>query len=176
MRKNQEGFSFIELLVVVVLIGIVGIILAQILILNVRSQNKSEILKEVKQSGDFALSTMEVMVRNAIDIPDTSCNTNAQSFSIINQDGFTTTFDCDEIRIASTSSDVTPPDQPVSLALTSTKVSVASCTFRVVCPTPALSPKYVFLNFTLQQARGDASVVDRAQESFQSTISLRNYQ
>lgn len=172
----NAGFSFIELLVVIVLMGIVGIIISQIFILNVRSQGKSETLKEVKQSGDFALSVMESMIRNAADIRQTSCNINTQTLSIVNQDGYETQFDCsDGVQIASISA-YEQPDSNVSVPLTSNRVTLNTCIFRVVCPTPPLSPKYVFLYYTLSQAVQDVAIEQQAQVEYQTTISLRNYQ
>lgn len=165
----RQGFSLIELLVVIVLIGIIGVIVSQVFVITIRSQGKSEVIKEMKQSGDHAMSVMESMVRNAVDIPESSCNTNTQSFSIVNPDGYTTTFDCSNpAGIASVGA------QP--LMLTSRKAVVSSCTFRVVCPSPATSPKYVFINFTLSQAGGALALEQQASEAFQSTVALRSSQ
>ena len=173
---QNKGFTLIELMVVVTLISIMGIMTTQILIINIRSQKKSEIIKEVKQNGDFALSVMENMVRNANDIVTASCNTNTNQFAILNQDGFSTTFDCsDGLQIASRSADYPTGNPLENYPLTSTKVSLEACNFRIVCPTPPLSAKYVFINFSLKQA-GGVSVEDTAKSDFQTTISLRNTQ
>lgn len=167
---STKGFSLIELLVVIVLIGTIGIIVSQVFVITIRSQAKSEIIKEMKQSGDHAMAVMESMVRNAVDIPQTSCNTNTQAFSIINPDGYTTTFDCSSgTNIASIGAQ--------TLSLTSGKAAVSSCTFRVVCPSPATSPKYVFLTFTLTHVGGSAIAQElQASEDFQATVALRSSQ
>ena len=174
----NHGFTLIELLITVALIGIVGTITTQIFILGFRSLAKSEAIKEVKQSGDYALSVMESMVRNASNISNISlsCNTSTDELSLINPDGFTTTFTCLEgSEIASASGFTTYP-------LTSTKVIVSGCNaaFRVVCPTPPLYPKYVLFNFTVSQAaitgQPTPQPENRASLEYQSTVSLRNYQ
>lgn len=171
----SKGFSLIELLVVVVLIGIIGTITTQVFILGFRSQGKSEVLKEVKQNGDYAMSVMESLVRNAADVPRTSCNTSSTTFSIVGADGFTTTFLCSSNQIASQSSGMPVPTPTVTFPLTGTRVEISSCTFRVVCPTPPFGPKYIFINFTVSQAGSGLPVDQTASLDYQSTVSLRKY-
>jgi prepilin-type N-terminal cleavage/methylation domain-containing protein len=165
----KNGFTLIELLVVVALVAIIGSVTTQVFILGFKAQAKVEAMKELKQSGDYTISVIESMVRNASDI-EFQCNTSANSLTIISQDGLTTNFLWEGSRISSISGQSQP--------LTSSKVSVGSCSFRVVCPTPPLSPKYVFVNFTLNQAMpgitpgpGNNATLD-----YQTTISLRTYQ
>ncbi|MBI3379591.1 type II secretion system protein, partial [Candidatus Gottesmanbacteria bacterium] len=151
MQKSLRGFTLVELLVIVALVGMIGVITSQVFIIGFRSAGKGEIVKEVKQNGDYAMSVMETMVRNAADIsPDQVCNANSTSLSIINPDGYTTTFDCDPATFNISSASAT---YPTGIPLMSNKVAVpaGSCHFRVVCPTPPLSPKYVFVGFTLTQ-------------------------
>lgn len=184
--NNQQlnfGFTLVELLVVVALVSIIGTITTQVFVLGFRSQTKAEVLKEVKQSGDFAIAVIESMVRNAADIPldQSSCNTNMSKLTILNQDGLTTTFDCTGTSIASVSGFFVPAAQPTptGVPLIGSKVTVTNCNFRVVCPDPPLSPKYVYVSFTLNQATGALVTPipeNRASLDYQTTISLRNYQ
>ena len=188
-KIQKSGFTLIELLVVITLLGIISVITTQVFILGFRSQGKSEIIKEVKQNGDYVISVMESMIRNAADITSNvaQCNTSLNKFQIINPDGFTTTFDCTSGFIASVSGD--PDGFPLAnptLVLTSNRVLIPtpvgggySCTFRVVCPTPPLSPKYVFISFKVMQAAitGQPSPVPESRSSldYQTTVSLRGY-
>jgi len=165
----QRGFSLVEILVFVTLIGIIGAVTTQVFIIAVRSQGKSEIAKEVKQSGDYAMSVMESMIRNASDIPDIpgvdDCNYDVQELTILNQDGGSTTFDCNPPQIASNSQ-----------RLTSEKVEISDCHIRIVCPTPPLSPKYVYINYTVSQVGSGLPPDQVATVEYQSTVSLRNYE
>lgn len=179
--SNKEGFTLIELMIVIVLVGIIGTITTQVFLINLRSQNKSEILKEVKQNGDYATSIMESMIRNAGDVLTSQCNDSSLTnmLTIVNQDGYSTTFDCsDDIKIASVSS--TSPYAPESL--TSNHVKVTNCFFELICPTPALSPKYVYMGFRICQEGADtcpdninSSVDARATLDYETTVTLRNY-
>lgn len=181
-QKLISGFTLIELLVVVVLVGIIGTLTTQAFILGFRAQGKSEMNKEVKQNGDYVMSVVEGMVRNASDIDSSQCNSNVDQLTIFNQDGFTTTFDCSSGNSIASVSGInipTPQPSPTGLPLISGKVAVVNCNFRVVCPTPPLSPKYVFISFTVSQnppGPTPADPIARASVDYETTVSLRNYQ
>lgn len=172
------GFSLIELLIAVSLMGIIGIITTQIFILGIRSQVKSELMKEVKQNGDYASTVIERMLRSAVDIRGSQCNTNTKTLYFTDPGGDEIHFDCsDGTKISSVSG-------LSDLAITSNKVIVPICNFRIVCPTPPLSPKYVFVSFTVTQATGliptpGALITPIAGETvqipYQTTVSLRTY-
>ena len=174
------GFSLIELLVVITLVGIIGIIISQMFIINVRTQGKSEVIKEVKQNGDFVMSVMESMIRNSANVAVSDCNTNTQKLTIINQDGLETTFDCSGSSVASFSGvlQTTPQATPTGSPLTNNKVAISDCTFRIVCPTPPLYPKYVFINFSISYAGSGLTPTPGSYTNlnYQTTVSLRNYQ
>ena len=134
-----------------------------------RSQLKSELLKEVKQNGDYAMSVIEMMLKNAADVT-LGCGTSSNELTIMNPDGFPTAFTCTEgDKIASNSQ-----------SLTSDKVVIYNCAnaFRVVCPAPAVSPKYVFVAFKIQQAGSGLMPTPGSTVSleYQTTISLRKYE
>ena len=177
---SNSGFSLIELLVVVTMIGLIGTLTTQIFILGIKSQAKSEVIKEVKQNGDYAITVMENMVRNAVDVSNSACNVSQDHLIILNPDGISTTFSCNIFetenkyrKIASVSG--TLPE--TVYALTSEKVNLSSCIFRVVCPDPPLSPKYVFISFTIRGINSSLTPTPGNISSleYQTTVSLRTY-
>lgn len=173
----MEGFTLVEILVVVTLLGLMAATVTQIFVLGLRSQSKSEALKEAKQNGDYTLSVMERMIRNASDI-SSSCNTSSDQLTIVNPDGFTTTFLCtDGADISSASGGMPVPTPDMSYSLTSSKVAINNCigAFTVVCPTPPINPKYVFIDFTVNQAGVTPAPGANISLDYQSTVSLRQY-
>lgn len=179
--QPHRGFTLIELLVVTTLIGLIGVIITEVFVLGFRSQGKSETVKEVKQNGDYALSVIEGMVRNAADIPASQCDTgpnpDTSQLTIVNLDRFTTTFECDaSSHLASISAGFPEPTPAISMPLTSSRVAVTNCTFTVVCPPHPLSPKYVYVNFTVSQAGAGLQPEKRASLEYQTTVSLRGYE
>ena len=181
---QHRGLTLIELLVVITLVAIIGTITTQVFILSFKAQTKSESLKEVKQSGDYTMSVLEDMVRNSADIQYDCSNTPLNNLTVQNQDGLITKFVCDtdaggKKYIASISgwSDAVP--SPTGMTLVGSRVTLSQCNiFRVVCPTPALSPKYVFVNFTMENYIPGItpSAGNQVSLDYQTTISLRNYQ
>lgn len=186
IENINTGFTLVELLIVVALVGIVGTITTQVFIMGIHSQSKTEMIKEIKQNGDFTLSVMEGMIRNALDVGmDTNqCGVNSKQLTILNQDGYTTMFDCtNDLSISSVSGIFVsiPNPSPTGIPLTNSKVKVpsSSCNFLLVCPSQSLSPKYVFITFTVNQADVPGvtpNPLNRATIDYQSTVSLRNYQ
>jgi len=179
---SDRGFTLVELLVVTVLIGLIGVIITEMFILGFKSHAKSEVVKEVKQNGDYIMSVMEGMVRNALDITQ-NCNISASTLTLLNQDRLYTTFLCPTgipQYMASVSSGFPDPAPTVSQPLTSSRVTVSNCTFRVVCPTPPLSPKYVYVSYSISQTSPTGQPTPRpegrASMKYQATFTLRNYE
>ena len=175
-NSNNSGYSFIELLVVITLMSILGTITTEAFILGIKAQGKGEIMKDVKQNADYAGQVIDSMVRNSVYIDESLCNINNTSLTITNRDGYQTTFECTGDVLASVSGEILQPTiQP--LIGSRVKVESNSCVFSVICPTPPLSPKYVFVNFTLSQS-GTSALPAEKQSSleYQNTISLRNYE
>lgn len=171
----NKGYSFIELLVVITMIAILGTITTEAFILGIRAQAKSETLKEVKQNADYMGQVIEQMIRNSAEIEESQCNINNQQLTLESLDGTLTTFDCSEQFMASNSGEF--PEPTIGAKISSNRVKVETCNFRVICPTPPTSPKYVYLNFTVAQAGSDELPIEKkAWIEYQNTVSLRRYE
>jgi prepilin-type N-terminal cleavage/methylation domain-containing protein len=173
--KLSKGFTLVEMLFVILVLGIVINLGSNLLFTILRGATKVELEKEVKQNGDYAMNVMERMVRNARRVD--SCGSG--SLQIDNPDGGTTTFLClyDEGagKIASQSGAF--PAQ----ALTGKEVTVASgsdCTtssLSFACTSLPQVPQTVDIFFTLWAGTAGGAPEQRAQVSFQTTVSLRTY-
>lgn len=191
MRKHRQyGFTLIELLIGSLLLVVLTLLVNNILFNVFKGTAKSEVLKEVKQNGDYALSVMERMIREAKEVE--SCS--GSELSIINQDPddpdktkvrHKTTFKCmldsGVLRIASSSA--LPPIAIGDRMLTSSEnvtLTGASCpgTLSFTCSQATGKVSQVEIRFTLRQKTA-AGVTPRKEEQaeipFQTTVSLRNY-
>ncbi len=186
---KKKGFTLIEILISVSVLATVGVLIAQAFFTTTRSNTKTEILKDVKQNGDFAMDIMERMVHSAAGVTSV-CQpggTTAQSVTILNPDNGTTTFGClydatsSVTRIASTSA------LGSSQYLTSTNVTLGgsgptpctSSSLIFICTSGANQPPKIHIRFTLSQRwRQEGTPPDpfeRGGASFQTSVSPRNY-
>ncbi len=172
-RNIQDGFTLLEMLVSVAIIAMISVVLSQVFISTIRTNAKTEILKEVKQNGDLAVDTLTRMVQNATSV---TCPT-TKSLAIVNPDGNTTTIGCaldgTVTRLASASA--------TTVYLSSGDVTLggtdcASSTLQFTCTAVAGLPSQVTLSFSLAQKGTPGDQFERASETFQTSVSMRNDQ
>ncbi|MBW6441753.1 type II secretion system GspH family protein [Patescibacteria group bacterium] len=63
--KKQQGFTLIEMLIVVILLAITVGVTSDILISLVRSNTKTQVLNEIEQQANFVLLKLEKELRDA---------------------------------------------------------------------------------------------------------------
>jgi prepilin-type N-terminal cleavage/methylation domain-containing protein len=177
MHKNirYKGFTLVELLAVVGILGVVGSILFGVLYTTLRGSSKSESLLVLQQNGQNALSQMTKQIRFAKDIEvPSSCYSGptpvpvaTTSVTLRNLDNGLTNFSCDigSGIIASNSSSL----------IDENSVAVTSCSFTCTQNTLYDAPSLTIL-FTLAKRSGDSVIPDDTSSPFQATVSLRNVQ
>ncbi len=179
MKNNQtiivykeSGFTLIEILVTIILFGILGTIATQSLFSLLRGASKSEAVKEVKQNGDYALSFMEIKIRNGT-IDDVNCTGVTTSLTINNPNSSpapTTTFDC------FTDGSVNRLRQDSSDYLTNTSVTLDDCSntnISFICA-DTNGVKNVLIKFTLRRMGDSLGEAESAAQTFQTQVTLRN--
>lgn len=171
--KYRIGFTLIEILVVMGILGIIVSLVIGMFFWVLKGSAKSQAIAEIRQNGNYALNVMERMIRSAQSLDDYS----GSSLTITNPDGGVTVFSCGDSNgnsisdIASTSADLN-----TSVPLIGDGVEVQNCNsfFQVVSPTGG-GPETVEINFTLSQANSPVKIEDRASAVFQTTVVLRNF-
>lgn len=169
MKKN--GFTLIEMIVVVGLLSTIGLVASTVFFSTLKGGTKAEILKEVKQNGDFAISTMERVIRSALEVTSTCEGSDLTSIEIFNPDHQSTIFDClwedDVAKIASNGA-----------ALTSETVTLGnSCpgSLSFNCQRSTNAPEVIKISFTLSQKGSPTRSEEKASVTFQTAVSLRSY-
>lgn len=180
----RRGFTILELLVVAGVLSIITAVISQVLFTTIRSNTKSEIIKEVKQNGDIAIENMARMIQNAKSITAVYCDgaTKNTAITLINQDDGQTTFQCSidngVNRIASvsatteylTSSNLILTDAAGQSTLDCSSTDILSFS----CFTVGGIPKTVQIQFGLRQKNDTTSQFEASRMMFQSTVVLRN--
>lgn len=165
----MRGFSLIELLIVVALLGIIMVGVSQLLVTTLSGTSKATASQLVKENGQFALGTMERTVRRArrvttcagptliIDVPDTAGTVVTYTFQ---QSGSQLTR---RVNTEDTVSLVSTPDVTVDSFL---------CTFTQAT---ANNPSIVKLELNLSKSATGATDLRVLSQRFETTVSLRTY-
>lgn len=100
--KYRSGFSLVEILVVVAVVGLIAVTATSVFFTVSQSQENTSVREEIKKDGNFALTTMSKMIRQAVYI---EC-INPAHIEVTNPNGNITSFICyDDSGIASQSAD-----------------------------------------------------------------------
>jgi len=168
MEMKKNGFTLIEIMIVVGILGIIAVVGSGTFFSILRGSNKTKTLQMVKQNGDYAISVMERMIRNARVLINPTTNSTVSSITIKNPDGSTTIFSCggNPATIASNGA-----------SLLSNEVRVNDCNniFNVSVGQPGIKPPAVKINFSLSPAVSSSKPEEQAEVNFQTTVTLRNY-
>lgn len=188
-REKTAGFTLIELVIVLSMIGIVLGIGVSTLASTLRSSAKTTIYNKVKQNGDLALEVMTRSIQSAIDactrdgsdpnsLPDEILiYTGKVSCGLPPTDAKVTHFKCTEQagpsdgKIEKIEEEAGRSNPPVPL-ISDVKIKSNSCNFVASNTTP----KRVLIEFTLQQPSSLGSASDVAAEiPFRSEVTVRNF-
>ncbi len=159
--RKQKGFTLIELMVVVTVVISVAVVAGNIFYSSLRSNTKTQVTTDLKQKGDYALTIMERMIREAKVIDSADCSND--QLTITYKDGEETTFICDTT--------LPEPDQIASVSANSAVLlDEISCeNFDFTCDLPRVG-----IEFTLNQNPTDPLPFKRAEIKFQSSVTARN--
>jgi prepilin-type N-terminal cleavage/methylation domain-containing protein len=168
-QRTSEGFTLIEVLVTTAIFIVIVTIGTNSFMTIMRNAAKTKVISLIKLEGNYSLSAMERMIRNARQVM--SCGSDA--VTIENPDHNLTTFrfcgNPDNL-IASQSGSLTCSQA----RLTSDQTVLESGAFTCSPPATELTPYVVGISFTLRQAGTSTRVEDLAAIDFQTTVSLRN--
>lgn len=167
-----RGFTLIELLVVVAVFMILAVLVTNSLFSILKSNTKANIMKEIRQSGAYALDIMDKTISGGV-IDNNDCNGYSSSLKVKNPvSGATINFECRHNN--------TPEYNYIAsnnAQLTSSVVTVEDCTKVFLCEkigTDVGSDRKVTISFTLKQLGTPARPEETARQTFTKTIFLRN--
>jgi len=165
-KVEAGGFTLIEMMVAISILGIVAVIVSGFLLTTLSGSGKAEVNKEVRQNGNYALSVIEGLILNAINV---GC-TPPLTINITDINGQMATISCDttNFKIASSSA-------AGSVDLTASNVAVSNCNF--TCASLTGGPTKVDILFTVSQKT--SGLIPKPNEKmsidFQSEVMTRNY-
>lgn len=177
-KTIERGFSLIELLVVLAVVGVVFGVALTTLASIIRSSTKSSIFSQVKQNGDVAMEQMVRSIRNAVDVCVEAGNTIKIYTSKVTcpATNETISFVC-TVSSGNVNGSIKRNGTPItneSLADPKRGVRVSACDFQV--SDPQIVPRRVTIGFILAQGVGlPDSPEYKVSIPFQSEVTLRNF-
>ena len=173
-NTHTKGFTLVELVLVLGILGILLPAVFSLFVANLRAQTKVLILQDVKRNGDTALDTIEILVKakaKSIEQQDGTpvCTTSGSTYSgdlyFVDDAGNRFMFNQSNNRIASESA--------ATDYLTTNKVSVSS--FEMSCDRSSLFvAPLISISFTIDQAQTTSRAEESASLQYQTKIRLRN--
>lgn len=186
--KRRHGFTLLETLVSIGVVATVGALIAQVFFTTTRTNTKTELLKDVKQNGEYAVDLMTRLIHNSLQVAPADCSptgSTQQYIDIENPDGNTTQFGCldydDHVnpavsRIASVSAMTGSTDYLTSSNVTLGGTSCADPTnsLQFTCTSYADQAPVVTIQFKLGQRGTSTSNFEQANINFKTSVSSRN--
>ena len=174
IRKWQAGYTLIEVLVVMTVVGVLGSMLVVIFINALRGSNKSNSEAAIRQNGNYALSQISNTVRYAKSVSSPVCvatePAESSTLSIISVDDKTITYTCPALETDTLTINDGTDIYPIFDKLV---VSVTSCSFTCIKQS-SVSPPVIGIKFNLKKTGGNLTETS-ANSLFSTTIAIRNY-
>jgi len=164
--KNKKGFSLIEIIVVVAVMGFILTSITTVLVNSFKAKNRINWADKVEQNGAWILSEIR---KNVINVPGDGIDFDSDNKSFITTiDGTTIQCDNDNGWIASESA--------YRATLSSDEVTVSGCENFITVTTSPSTNKVVNLKigFSLSAGQVDGSPSDYVSKYFSSEIKIRN--
>jgi len=165
IRPKHNGFSLIEMLVVVSIFAILAVVATQAVVLSLRSARKSDSILDVRGNLDFAVLIIEKSLRNAKFI--SSCTTTPPLVEYIDEHNRASSFGCRDldgdgyVEIASESA-----------RLTSENIKITNC--EIICTSPT-SGATQYLDISVSGVTTEAQGIEVSPVTIDTRINLRVY-
>ncbi|MCL5019483.1 MAG: prepilin-type N-terminal cleavage/methylation domain-containing protein [Patescibacteria group bacterium] len=194
--NSESGYTLVELLAVIAIVVVVGVIVTGILISSLRGGSKSNVLDNVRQNGNDAITQMSKMIIYAQSfngastdgafyttnctqvIPPspspTPSSINYKYIKITSFDGGTTIFSCNGSTDNPPNTLASKSGSLASFSLIDTStVSLVSCYFSCTQTNFGQAPT-IGINFTLSQNTSSGFAEKQATIPFQTSLTVRN--
>lgn len=162
--KRTQGFSLLEILVVITVFSILAILTTQAVFLTLRGSKKSESLIKVRGNIDYSLAVIERNIRNA-ELIEECPNSDQSIISYLDENGVSASFSCASDAeggyIASASG-----------RLTSSEVDVTSCSFVCEDAGGGTNPA---ITISIDARDANLSAMEGGEISISTKIFLRTY-
>jgi len=172
-KTAEKGFTLIELILVIALLGICVTVTNDILVSLIRSNSKTQVINEIEQQANFVSLKIEKELRNARIVNTPLAAESGKSLIFLTRDGATIQYDIDTTTgiMSRTLNGGTKYD------LTSNAVPggvVVSCGSPDCFNVSGYNPQIINMNINFNQAQPTPTSSYTGSVSIKSTIVIRN--
>ncbi len=170
-RRHSYGFSLIEMMITIVIVGIISTVLSAALFGLLHGASKADIIKEIKQNGDYTVAVMEIKIRNSLDV-STCTGVASNQLTILNSDNTQSTFQCNSTSLA-----IEENISGTIRVLTNSAVAVPACdtaNIAFTCTSSTTGAKAISIAFNLKEAGTNKTAAETSFQLFKTQVSLRN--
>jgi len=172
MRKNNKGFSLIEIMVGITIVIFASTMVLTIIISSFRISSKTTVSSVIRQNGNYALSQASRMLQFADSFTSVTCG------GITYPDCRTAKTNCNEVRInyngvdkRITCSTSTGIGINSTSSIDTVKFIVSSCNF--TCSQDSGEAPVIGIDFELA-TRGTNAVEKSSKMNFSTSVKMRN--
>lgn len=162
--NKENGFSLIEMLVVISIFAVIGVLVTRAVTLTLRGSKKSDSLVRVRENVNYSLAIVERQIRNSESI-STCTGIASPTLSYTSQEGISATFSC-----------VTPGTSGYiasgAARLTSSDISITACSF-TCSQQDSNNPPVIRVSVSAEDATSTST--DKGSVSTDMEIVTRNY-
>ena len=166
----KKGFTLLELLVVVAILGIVMVAITQLLASVLSNSGKSAASQSVKSSGQFALAMIQKTLRRA---KSASCTANSLTAVVAETSG-DVTYTFTWVGNPTWSLNKTDSISGIPSTVNDSTVQVTAFECTLLRSGTGSSPTLIWVNLTLSKS-GISSDQRAVSQDFGTTVSLRTY-
>src|SRR5258708_7040639 len=164
-KENSNGYTLIEMLVVIVIFYVISIVAAQTIILTLKGTYKASAISGVRQNVDYALGAMERQLRGAKSITSVCDGTSASQINFIDQNNNPVVFSCVGVNGNNLPSSIASS----SGTLTSNTITISACSFVCTASANGNAPS-VTMSVTAKDLSGQNAPVTATTQ-----VTLRSY-
>lgn len=164
MKNLSQGYSIIELTIVVGLLSILSITISAVVLSTIVNSTRLKNQIRIRQTGDFAIGQIATMIRNAKNIE--SCDESLDTISIRNPDNRISTLSLGGTNQIASSSATT---------VYMTPTDILSSNFEIICLPSTSEPQLVKISFTLEKSAViQGKTIEMPKENFTLSAEIRN--
>ena len=170
MKKNQGGFTLVEMLLVVLLLALTMGLTSDMLISLLRSNTKTQVINEIEQQANFVSLKIEKELRDSVDVKIPGGGSSGDSIELTLRSGSKVTYRLQgnvlQRSITGTFFPITSNSSPGGVVVSGDGSPVFTIT--------GSNPKVVKLNMTFNQAQSGAGASYKGSIKLEPSIVIRS--